>query len=105
MRSPFHRSDLFQSLDITLAAVESCPEERCDELGGQFRADDFRAEAEHVHVVVLDPLVGGIGVVTDRGPDSGQLAGGDRGADARAAHEDTPRRTTVEDRLSELTRL
>src|ERR1700692_4269181 len=77
---PFHRFNFFQSLDITLATVESCPEERADELDGETRADHLGPEAEHVHVVVLDALVRRIGVVADRGADAAHLRGGDRSA-------------------------
>ena len=55
---------------------------------GERRPDDLGAEAEHVHVVVLDALVRRVDVVADRRADPGDLAGGDRGADARAADED-----------------
>ncbi len=51
-------------------------------------ADDLGAQAEDVHVVVLDRLVGAVEVVADRGPDARQLAGRDRGARPRAADED-----------------
>src|SRR5205814_2365885 len=59
----FHCCDFLQSPDITLAAVEPCREERPDQVGGKGRADDLRAEAEDVHVVVLDALVRGVDVV------------------------------------------
>src|SRR5215207_3461879 len=49
--------------------------------------------------------VGRIRVVTDRGADAGELAGGDRGADARAADEDAALRASVLNRLAELARL
>ena len=78
MTSPFHLLDLLQSLDITLATVEACREEGSHELPGELPADDLRAEAEHVHVVVLDALMRGVGVVTDRRADPGDLAGGER---------------------------
>src|SRR5690606_21774489 len=45
-------------------------------------------QAEHVHVVVLDTLVRGIGVVAQRGVNSRHLVGGDARADAAAAHHD-----------------
>ena len=47
-------------------------------------------EGEHVHVVVLDALAGGVGVVADRARMPRHLGGGDRGAHAAAADEDAP---------------
>src|ERR1019366_6568114 len=75
---PFHRFNFSQSLYVTIAAVESCAEEGAHELGSETRADHLGAEAEHVHVVVLDALVRGVGVVADRGADAAHLRGGDR---------------------------
>src|SRR5262249_56281399 len=78
---PFHRLDLHEPLDVPLAAVELGREERGHELACDGRADDLGAEAEDVHVVVLDALVGAVDVVADRRPDPRELARGDRGAD------------------------
>ena len=69
MTSPFQLLDLLQSSDVTLAAVETCREEGAHELRRELAADHLRAEAEHVHVVVLDALVRGVGVVADRRSD------------------------------------
>ena len=68
-------------------------------------ADDLRAEAEHVHVVVLDRLVGAVEVVADRRADAGHLAGRDRRAGARAADEDAALGLAALDRLADLARL
>src|SRR3954464_12148262 len=46
-----------------------------------------------------------VGVVADRGADTGHLAGGDRGADTRAADEDPALRLASLDRLADLARL
>src|SRR6266566_5164959 len=62
---PFHLFDLFKPAHVALPAVEAGPEERARELGGQLGPHHLRAKAEHVHVVVLDALVRGVGVVTD----------------------------------------
>src|SRR5438132_2053 len=102
---PFHRFNFFQSLYITIAAVESCREERAHKLDRETRADHFGAEAEDVHVVVLDALVRGIDVVADRSADATHLRGGNRSADAGAADEDAPLRPAALDRLAELTSL
>src|SRR4029077_10137499 len=83
----FHASDHLQSGGVTRLSVEACREKRAYEVGGETRPHDLRAEAEDVHVVVLDSLVRGVGVVTDRRTNAGDLARGDRGADAGAADE------------------
>src|SRR5437763_11572013 len=75
--SSLHSCDLLQSSYVPLAAVEPGQEERADEVGGELRAHDVGAEAEHVHVVVLDALVRGVDVVADGGADPRHLAGGD----------------------------
>src|SRR5260221_7564588 len=102
---PFHRFNFFQSLDITLAAVEPCPEERADELDGEARADHLGPEAEHVHVVVLNTLVRGVDVVANRSADAAHLRGGDCGADAGATDEDAPLRPAALDDLAKLASL
>src|SRR4051794_886014 len=58
LHRPFHLGDLQQTSDIALAAVEGRIQKRRDELARDRGADDLRAEAQHVHVVVLDALVG-----------------------------------------------
>src|SRR5918999_1596911 len=55
---PFHCFDLLQPRDVALAPVELRSEEGAHEVEGELAADDLGAEAEHVHVVVLDALVG-----------------------------------------------
>ena len=67
--------DLLQPCQIaTFSRRTSRREKRPHELAGERRADDLRAEAEHVHVVVLDALVRGVRVVADRGADPVDLA-------------------------------
>ena len=100
-----HRLDLAQARDVALASVEARLQKRPDEVGGQLGADDLRAQAEHVQVVVLDALVRRVGVVADRGPDSGELAGRDGGSDARAADEDPALGPAVRERGADLARL
>src|SRR5439155_14134732 len=87
LHHPFHVGDLLQALDVPRPAVEGRTEKCFDELARERRPDNLRAEAEHVHVVVLDALVGAVGVVADRRADAGHLAGRDRGADPGAADE------------------
>ncbi len=80
-------------------------EEESHEIGGQLGADHVRTQAEHVHVVVLDALVGGIRIVADGSADPRQLRGGDRGADTGAADQDAALGLPRADRLAELARL
>src|SRR5690242_7315039 len=56
LHHPFHLCDLHEPGDVALAPVEARAEERGDELAGERRPDDLRAETQHVHVVVLDTL-------------------------------------------------
>src|SRR5947209_1493887 len=102
---PLHQSDLLETPHVPLAAVESRAQERADQLRRQRRADDLGAEAEDVHVVVLDALVGGVRVVADRGADAGDLAGGDGGADAGAADQDPALRAAAEHGVADVARL
>src|SRR5688500_2566770 len=101
----FHSRDLLQPLHVTLGAVEPCLEEGTDELRRELPPDDLRPEAEDVHVVVLDALMGRVRVVADRGADPRQLAGRDRGAHAGATDEHGALRSTRPDRIADLLRL
>src|SRR6476661_6501814 len=67
-----HLLDLLQPTHVAFPTVEFGTKERADELTSQLRADHLGAETEHVHVVVLDALVGRVCVVADRGADAGE---------------------------------
>src|SRR6187200_3498028 len=97
-----HLLDLLQPTYVPLPTVEFRTQERAHELAGQLWADDLRAETEHVHVVVLDALVRRVRVVTDRGAYTGELAGGDRRADARPTDEDSALGVAVQNRVADL---
>src|SRR5689334_14634286 len=97
-----HLLDLFQPTHVAFPAVEFRTKERANQLRCEGSADHLRADAEDVHVVVLDSLVRRVGVVADRSTDAGELAGGDRGPDPRAADEDTALRASRLDRLAQL---
>src|SRR5262245_14192408 len=97
-----HLLDLLQPTHVPFPSVELRTEERAHELAGQLRADHLGAEAEHVHVVVLDALVGRVRVVADRGANAVDLARGDRCSDARPADEDSAVRVAASDRLADL---
>src|SRR5262249_36133429 len=96
------RLDLLEAPAIALPAVGRSCQEGPRELPRELAADDLGAEAEHVHVVVLDTLVRGIDVVADRGADPVELAGRDRGADAQAADEDAAVRGTGGERVRDV---
>ena len=62
--------------------------------------DDPGAERQDVHVVVLDALVGRVGVVADGGADAADLVRRDARADAGAADEDAALGLAVADRVA-----
>src|SRR5262245_10025795 len=97
-----HLLDLLQPTHVAFPYVEFRTQERAHELAGQLRTDHLGSEAQNVHVVVLDALVGRVRVVADRGPDARDLAGGDRSADAGPADEDSKLGVTVSDRGADL---
>src|SRR5690242_18397512 len=82
-----HLLDLLQPTHEAFPTVEIRTQERPDELPCELLAHDLGADAEDVHVVVLDTLVGRVRVVAGRGADARDLAGSHRGAHARAADE------------------
>ena len=85
----FERGHLRQPLHVAGLAREPGVEKRFDELARQLVADHPAAEHEHVHVVVLDALVGGVGVVAQAGAYPGDAVGRHRGPDAAAAQDDS----------------
>ena len=97
-----HLLDLLQPTYVAFPAVEFRTQERSHELSRELCTDDFRPDAEHVHVVVLDALVRGVRVVADRRADARQLACCDGGADAGSAHQHAALRVSLEDRVAEL---
>src|SRR5689334_8389763 len=57
---PFERRHLGEAVGVAAPADEASAEEGVDELSRELAAHDLGAEAEHVHVVVLDSLMGGV---------------------------------------------
>src|SRR5437870_8246472 len=96
-----HLLDLLQPTHVAFPAVEFGTQERADELGGQLRADYLRADAEDIHVVVLDALVRGVGVVAYGRADARELARRNRSAHARAADEDPAHGLAAANRLAD----
>src|SRR5262249_25031064 len=69
--------------------TEASVQEGANKLAGELDADDTTAEHQHVHVVVLNALVGRIGVVTQSGTNPWNPICGHRGANAAPAEQDT----------------
>ena len=82
------RRDLRQPPQVAVLAREPGVQKRFHELARQLVADDPAAEHEHVHVVVLDALVGGVAVVAQARANPGDTVGRHRGPDAAAAQDD-----------------
>ena len=74
-RPGLDREDLVEAAPVARLAGERRAEERDGALVGRLRPDDPGAQGQHVHVVVLDALVGGVRVVADRGADAADLVG------------------------------
>ena len=83
----FDRQNLVQASLMSFLARKPGAEEDGRDFLRQRSADDARAETEHVHGVMLDGLVRGVGIVAGGRPDSRELVGGDR-SPARAADDD-----------------
>src|SRR5438034_5360249 len=96
---PFKVFDLLESSHVARTAVEAGGEERRQEVAREGRPDDFRAEAEHVHVIVLHALVRGVDVVADGRANPRELAGRHRSAHAGPADEDAELGVPALDRL------
>src|SRR5581483_10675135 len=70
LHRPFHLGDLLEPRRVArLDRIELGTDERRDELACDRRPDHLGAQAEDVHVVVLDSLVRAVDVVADRGAD------------------------------------
>src|SRR6266704_6736262 len=103
MRSvPFQVLDHLESYHVTLAATETCREKSHDEIACERRPDDLRAEAEDVHVVVLDALVGRVHIVANRRADPRELGGRHRRTHTGAADEHPALRVSPQNRLADL---
>ena len=82
----FEGLDFVAAADVAFFAVgEAGAEEGVDEFLDQREPDDAGAEAEHVHVVVLDTLARGVRVVAHARAYARDLVGRHARADAAAA--------------------
>lgn len=82
----FKRQNLVYSTLETTAGNVLGGKKPVYELKGQNVSHDLAAQAQYVHVVVLNTLRGRVDVVTQASPDPLYLVGGDAGAHAAAAH-------------------
>src|SRR5437868_15057976 len=80
--------DLREPARMPRLVAEARVRERAHDLARDLLADDARADAEDVHVVVLDGLVRRVRVVAHARPDAGELVGRDADADAAPAEAD-----------------
>src|SRR5439155_11855172 len=86
--------------DVTVLAAEARVGKGAHQLARESLADHACADAENVQIVVLHRLVRGVVIVTDAGPDAGELVGGDTDADTAAAHRDPTLRAPGTHRLA-----
>src|SRR5579885_2514562 len=98
--SRLNRVDLAQPPGVTLFAAEVRREESPDESNCEFRANDTRAQAEHIHIVVLYPLMSRVVIVADRGADALHLIGGHARAHTAAADQHAALGASVQDGLA-----
>ena len=69
----FDSENLVEPALMTGFAREFGAKKDSNKVSGKGRPDDAGTETQDVHVVVLDGLTGGVGVMTDGSPDSGKL--------------------------------
>ena len=85
---------------MALLARESCRGERANQLVRERFADDASPENQNIHVVVLDALVGGVGIVAESRSHSPDLIGRHRCANTAAAYQNTTLTHSCDDRLA-----
>ena len=74
-------------------------DERVDQLLCQRRSDHAAAETQHVHIIMLDALVRGVGIVAQGGVNARDFVGGNAGSHTAATYDDAAFDGTVEDLL------
>ena len=73
-------------------AMNLAPDKGIHNFEGQRRADDARAQHDHIHIVVLHALVRRVSIVAHAGANPRNLVGRHANAHARAADENAARR-------------
>jgi hypothetical protein len=94
--------DLTQPANMTFFLCKLGGNKRMDQFHGHFVTYDARTQAQHIHVIVFDALMSGIGVMADPRTDAGNLVGCHADADSTAAQQDSAIRAAVKNRLSDL---
>lgn len=74
--SAFDVDDLSESSGVAGGRAVSSAQKRPNHLESVLRADDSGADAQDIHVVMLDPLPGGVSVVAKTGANPRELVGG-----------------------------
>lgn len=98
---PFDLQDFVQSSQMSLFTRELGVDEGSHEFYRDFFTNNACSQAQDVHVVVLDTLMGRINVVTDSGANSGNLVGSDTDSDTAAAQQNAAIRLTRHDYLTD----
>jgi hypothetical protein len=71
-----------------LRRLKPVTQEGVHDIEGECGTDDSRSHYQDIHVVMLDTLVCGVGIVAYRRADPRHFVGGDANADAGTADED-----------------
>lgn len=80
--SAFDVGYFIHSSGVMLGGRVASVDEGADDLVGQFGADDASSEAQDVHIVMLDPLSSGVGVVAYSRADAWEFVRGYTNSDA-----------------------
>src|SRR6187200_2353488 len=97
--APFDGEDLVEPPLMAVFARKLRVEEGVDDLARQCRADDACADAQHVHVVVFNGLMRGVGVVANGRTDAREFVRGDGDPGATPADDDSAFGMAIEHRL------
>jgi hypothetical protein len=100
----FDRQDFVQAADVTFFLREPGREKGPHKFDRHFFTNDAGPEAQHVHVVVFDSLMGRVGVVADPCADAGNLVRGNADPDPAATQQDSAIRFASENRAADFQR-
>jgi hypothetical protein len=73
---------------MAIGAAEIGGEENADEFKRELGSDNPGTQTKHIHLIILDALPGGKGIMDQAGADTGDFVGSDAGAHAAAANRD-----------------
>jgi hypothetical protein len=80
--------DFGQASCVAGSGTVACVQECSDDFEGDFRADHASADAQDVHIVVLDPLAGRVSVMAEASANTGEFVGRYTYTDPGAANQD-----------------